>query len=122
MNIKRMSLSELARKRISSQGTGLDSQKNSSVNSPKQIKVDSSHFTIVEVLQICEKKNVLCLIEYVNLEDKVSSRFIQFYGLRTAKKGGTLIVGKSYRTRKDGIRTFRLERVLTAQMTLLPCV
>lgn len=87
---------------------------------PEQLKADTSYMTIVETFFWCGDNLRMALLEYVDAEGRLASRFIEYYSFRRTLVGNIIVFGWSHREKPGGLRSYRLDRVITVQPTLLP--
>lgn len=79
---------------------------------------DSTYINVVDTFLFAGKKKQLVLLEYITEESEFGVRFIEFYSFRKTLEGNILVYGWSYKS--DAIRSYRLDRVVSATLTRLP--
>lgn len=79
---------------------------------------DSTYLNIIDTFLFAGKKKRLVLLEYITEEMEFGTRFIEYYSFRKTLEGNILVYGWSYKS--DAIRSYRLDRVVSATITRLP--
>ena len=76
--------------------------------------------TLIDTFLYCGEHLVLGLLEYIDAERKMASRFCECYSFRKSSKGDVLVYCWSHRDDPGGIRSYRFDRVISLTPTILP--
>ena len=88
---------------------------------PETLKKELVGFSLLDTIFYCGENTKMMLLEYITLEGILATRLCEFYSFRRAKMSGNILMyAWSHRDRPGGIRSYRLERVVSVTPTLIP--
>lgn len=84
------------------------------------VLADTGYMTVIDKAFYCGQNFRLALLEYIDEKGRLSTRMIEYYSFRRTSAGYILLYGFSYKEPPGGIRSFRLDRIVSLTPTMIP--
>lgn len=80
----------------------------------------TGYMTVVDKLFWCGDNYRLAMLEYIDEKGRLATRLIEYYSFRRSTAGNILMYAWSHRETPGGIRSYRLDRIVSVLPTMLP--